>query len=584
VAAAWRALYRQGHRQLLVRRLRWCAGLGSLGALFQVVQSALLGGPTVWVRFGFALAYGAVSLAAWALTWVPSLRRRATGSALVYVLALIAVLAENYTWLPRDAGLAPAGFVAVMIGTMVLLPWGAVPQAVIGVGTLAGYAWVLVRAPGGPDFSAAGLVLSMFVVAVTAAELIERYRAQSFERTWQQAQLVSLARELAAEVESSEVIARVLEHALRLVPAELVGVTLRDAPRRLYRTESMAGPLAQGGSWAIGFEIPEDFAPVQEIVARGMLVLPEDDPASTLVPILVEHEVRHGLYVALRYGGEVVGIINFARRDAVPFTAGERLLARGLADQAALALRTARLVSELRLANRSKSEFVSTMSHELRTPLNVMLGYAEMVDDPELDAGARREAVERIKKAGVDLLELIENTLEVGKIEAGRGEPRLEAVDFPAFWVELGHGCARMRRPRSVALEWDAAAPAVALETDPRKLAVVIRNLVSNALKFTEKGSVHAEARLEDGDLVVRVADTGIGIRREHHETIFEMFRQADQSDTRRHEGTGLGLYIVQRFVAQLGGTVTVESAPGHGSVFAVRLSARNASPLGVAA
>jgi len=114
--------------------------------------------------------------------------------------------------------------------------------------------------------------------------------------------------------------------------------------------------------------------------------------------------------------------------------------------------------------------------------------------------------------------------------------------------------------------------------TDPRKLLVVVRNLVGNALKFTERGSVRAEVRLEADTVILRVADTGIGIRREDQETIFDMFRQADGSDTRRFGGSGLGLYIVRRFVQQLGGTIALESAPGQGSVFTVALPGSAAS------
>jgi signal transduction histidine kinase len=131
-----------------------------------------------------------------------------------------------------------------------------------------------------------------------------------------------------------------------------------------------------------------------------------------------------------------------------------------------------------------------------------------------------------------------------------------------------------MPRNADVRLEWSDAVPDVRLVTDARKLTVVVRNLIGNALKFTEHGWVRAEATLDDGAVVLRVADTGIGIRAEDQEAIFEMFRQADGSDSRRYGGTGLGLYIVRRFVQQLGGTIALESAPGRGSVFHVRLPA----------
>jgi len=232
----------------------------------------------------------------------------------------------------------------------------------------------------------------------------------------------------------------------------------------------------------------------------------------------------------------------------------------------------AHLLEELERANRLKSEFVSTMSHELRTPLNVILGFSQMARDADVSGEERDDCLARIEVAGAELLGLIESTLEIGKIEAGRDEARLEAVPLRPWWADLGQACARLPRNTAVSLQWNADVPPISLVTDSRKLTVVIRNLVGNALKFTERGWVRAELRLDSRTLVLSVSDTGIGIRPEDHRAIFEMFRQADQSDTRRFGGTGLGLYIVQRFVQQLGGTIELESAPGSGSTFTVRL------------
>ncbi len=236
----------------------------------------------------------------------------------------------------------------------------------------------------------------------------------------------------------------------------------------------------------------------------------------------------------------------------------------------------ARLVVELEETSRLKSEFVSTMSHELRTPLNVILGYAEMLRDHDGDLD-HDECIARLQAAGRDLLDLIESTLEVGKIEAGRDAARFEPVDLQAFWSTLRAGCSRLPHHTGVALEWEAASPAVSLTTDPRKLTVIMRNLVGNALKFTEYGAVRVDARVVDDGLAIRVSDTGIGIPAAEQENIFELFRQGDGSDTRRFGGSGLGLYIVRRFVHQLAGTIAVASAPGKGSVFTVTLPMRDA-------
>jgi len=261
------------------------------------------------------------------------------------------------------------------------------------------------------------------------------------------------------------------------------------------------------------------------------------------------------------------------------FSRQQRRIMEGVTRIASLALTNARLVDELGRASRVKSEFVSTISHELRTPINVILGYAEMVEEDTPTTDPRHAFVRRIAVAGRELLELIESTLEIGRIDASRDEVRLESVPFRTFWAELGLGCARLPRRPEVRFEWSDGVEDIALVTDPRKLTVVIRNLVSNALKFTEHGWVRATVELDAGAIVLRVADTGIGIRQEDQELVFDMFRQADGSESRRFGGSGLGLYIVRRFVQQLGGTITLASAPREGSTFTITLPRTATTP-----
>jgi signal transduction histidine kinase len=195
-----------------------------------------------------------------------------------------------------------------------------------------------------------------------------------------------------------------------------------------------------------------------------------------------------------------------------------------------------------------------------------------MARDPGVTPADLRLYHDRIELAGRTLLELVEGTLEIGKLESGRDDIQLQRVDLPAFWDRLGREYAVLPRNQRVVLEWRPNVPAVVVLADPRKLAMIVRNLVGNALKFTDEGFVRAEALLDGDHVVLRVSDSGIGIDPQDQERIFEMFRQGDGSDSRRHAGTGLGLYIVRRFVQQLGGTVRLASAPGHGAVFEVRL------------
>jgi PAS domain S-box-containing protein len=292
---------------------------------------------------------------------------------------------------------------------------------------------------------------------------------------------------------------------------------------------------------------------------------------------LLHQGVTTALHMALYQGDEVIGVhtAGYHGRSA-PFTPQELRIARGIAQAASLALSNARLIEQVEQAHHAKSEFLSTMSHELRTPLTALLGYAEILEEGEVDAAERAHCVHRIRSTGTELLELIESTLEIGRLDAGRDEVRMEAISFRGFWQTLAERCAQMPRQAEVSFDWNADVPDVAVVTDPRKLAVVLRNLISNALKYTERGTVDLDARLSGESMIFRVSDTGLGIAADEQSKIFEMFRQGNDPDARRHGGTGLGLFIVQRFVEQLGGNVTVESAPGHGATFTVTLPRHN--------
>jgi signal transduction histidine kinase len=307
-------------------------------------------------------------------------------------------------------------------------------------------------------------------------------------------------------------------------------------------------------------------------VGPGVLILPRDDPTHPLLQVLAAEGKRHVLYAGVREGHEIVGVLAFTRAPDVPFRDADRSLAQAVAEQAGLAIRTTRVIHDLQLANQLKSEFVSTMSHELRTPLNVILGYAEMALDRDVESAGRDDCVRGIAASGRDLLELIESTLEIGKLEAGRQEVRREAVALPEFWRQLVQACRRLPRRPEVALEMPESVPAVTVDTDPRKLNIIVRNLVGNALKFTERGHVRVEIACESAVVTLRVSDTGIGISPEDRDMIFEIFRQADGSDARRYGGVGLGLYIVRRFVEQLGGTLGLESTLGRGTTFTLSL------------
>jgi signal transduction histidine kinase len=287
--------------------------------------------------------------------------------------------------------------------------------------------------------------------------------------------------------------------------------------------------------------------------------------------LLAYYQFGVSLCVPLRRGGEMIGIQSAGYRTrTAPFTAAQERIARGIAQLASMALTNAQLVEELERASRLKSEFVSTMSHELRTPLNVILGYTDMLADMRPTDGQQR-LLARVRHSSLELLEMIDATLNLNRIAAGKDAPTYEPVSLPTLWDELSSEFAALPRRSAATLRWEPP-PSDRLRTDRRKLKMILKNLVGNALKFTPAGEVAVSCATAQGVCTFVVRDTGIGIPAEHLPHVFDMFRQVDSSDARSFSGAGLGLYIVRQLVDQLHGEVTVESEPGRGSTFRVAL------------
>jgi PAS domain S-box-containing protein len=238
---------------------------------------------------------------------------------------------------------------------------------------------------------------------------------------------------------------------------------------------------------------------------------------------------------------------------------------------------------ELERAYRLKSQFLASMSHELRTPINALLGYTSLMRDEiygELNT-RQGEALSRMYTASQHLLELVNDILDLAKIEAGKMPVHVEPVDVGQMIRELAHTLEPLvqRKQIECIVRVDEGLPT--LETDQTKLKQIVLNLLSNAVKFTPSGhiSIHARSAVEEegaGGVVIEVADTGIGIKQEDLANIFEDFRQVDQSSTREYGGTGLGLSITKKLLHLLGGTVRVNSTPGDGSVFTIWLPKRS--------
>jgi PAS domain S-box-containing protein len=230
-----------------------------------------------------------------------------------------------------------------------------------------------------------------------------------------------------------------------------------------------------------------------------------------------------------------------------------------------------RMQEEALAASRTKSQFLATMSHEIRTPLNGVLGMVQAMSADELTE-VQRQRLEVIRESGKSLLSILNDVLDLSKVEAGKLE--LEQVDFNLEWL-LQSACAPyvpLALDKGVALRIETGAVSSSYRGDPTRLRQIVTNLVSNALKFTSTGQITVAAHEVLDGVDISVTDSGAGIRQDALDLIFAPFSQADASTTRRYGGTGLGLAIVQELVDLMGGQVTVSSNLGEGSCFRVSL------------
>ncbi len=235
-------------------------------------------------------------------------------------------------------------------------------------------------------------------------------------------------------------------------------------------------------------------------------------------------------------------------------------------------LETQRL--EIEEANRLKSEFLSNMSHELRTPLNSVNALSRVLIQQAADRMSQEELnfLRIIERNGKHLLSLINNILDLSKIESGQVELSITRFSLPSLIDTILEDVSPLAEEKGLILDSDLGPGLPEMESDEPRVFQILQNIIANAVKFTEKGSVHVRAKFETGMFSVRVTDTGIGISEENLGSIFNEFRQADGASTRRYEGTGLGLSIAYKAATLLGGTIKVQSTKGEGSKFVVSL------------
>jgi signal transduction histidine kinase/DNA-binding response OmpR family regulator/HAMP domain-containing protein len=308
---------------------------------------------------------------------------------------------------------------------------------------------------------------------------------------------------------------------------------------------------------------------VQAAVARGVVELDGQDADAWVTERLRQHQEPQGALV-YRFAGRWVQIGERRTSDG-----GTVAIYSDITDlrHRQEALEVAR--QEAVTASQVKSEFLANMSHELRTPLNAIIGYSQLLQEDAADAGDETSLpdLKKIENAGKHLLGLINDILDLSKIEAGRMDLFIEAVDVPALVEDVRLMVEPLAARNSNTLLIDCPASIGAIRSDSTKLKQSLLNLLSNACKFTDHGNVSLVARQVRGGMIeFAVGDTGIGMTEQQMERLFQAFVQADNSTTRRFGGTGLGLAITRSFARLLGGDVSVSSRAGEGSVFRLTL------------
>jgi signal transduction histidine kinase len=394
---------------------------------------------------------------------------------------------------------------------------------------------------------------------------------ESRERMPEGDALRQLARQLAAVADTGELLTILCAAAKRQACAD--GAAVVRADHEMGDIIAACGMLvpAKGkrfvlrGSLLLEMQQTQDVVGVDDVQADARPIT-KAVPEIAIGPMLIAPLVAHD---------ELIGGLAVAREPgAAPFSADDREHLRLIADHAALALWKADLLEQARAADAAKGRFLATISHELRTPLTALTGYNELLVDEVLGqiSDAQRDILERMRSVTQHLTAMIEDVLAYSSLEMGHEVIR--PTEF--LLVDLVNAVVAVAEPlakqKGIELTMHLPDPTLRVTTDIDRARQILINLAGNAVKFTDKGGVHIAVAESDKEIRIAVTDTGIGIAPVQQKNLFKPFAQVDTGLTRRHGGTGLGLYISSQLAKLLGGQIELKSQAGQGATFTLVL------------